>query len=214
MLVVSCLLPTVKFSFGDYGVFVQSEFLHERRRIYTPVHLNTYSCMHTHVHPHTHTRVYSCFSAPAAHAFVEAGVPHVIAIQESVKVTDNSARSYAKHVYMSLCQGMTVRQACGKGRAGVIAKASSITPPCCCAHLHAPTCVVCVHCRLPTCCETHANASACHVSTQCCKPELPHDESLKFLLLGRIYGPAYVGVSVGVGVGVCGCNYVYVGMYV
>jgi hypothetical protein len=53
----------------------------------------------------------ACYSAAAANAFVEAGVPHVIAVQESVQVSDTSALAYARHVYMALCQGMTVRQA-------------------------------------------------------------------------------------------------------
>ena len=128
--------------------------------------------------------VSACFSSRAAYAFAVAGVPHVIAVQEDTQVTDTSARAFAHHVYLALCQGLTVREAFTKGQAAVIA-ANSYNPPCCCAHLHpTPLCSICDVCRTPVCCPVHA--APCHASKQgprCCQPTIPHDESLKFLLL-------------------------------
>lgn len=121
----------------------------------------------------------ACFSSTAANAFVEAGVPHVIAVQESVQVCDVSARNFARHVYMALCQGLTVEKAYNKGQAGVLA--IHCPKPCCCAHLHAPNCALCPQCRTPVCCTEHVG-EGCHVVTQCCAPQIPHNENLKFLL--------------------------------
>ena len=127
--------------------------------------------------------VSACFSSRAAFAFAVAGVPHVIAVQEDTQISDTSARAFAHHVYLALCQGLTVREAFLKGQAAVIA-ANSYNPPCCCAHLHtAPHCSTCEVCRTPVCCNTHI--APCHGAQHksCCQPTLPHDESLKFLLL-------------------------------
>ena len=130
--------------------------------------------------------VSACFSSRAAYAFAVAGVPHVIAVQEDTQVTDTSARAFAHHVYLALCQGLTVKEAFLKGQAAVIA-ANSYNPPCCCAHLHTtPLCSTCEECRTPVCCSIHVRS--CHASASaqrptCCQPSLPHDESLKFLLL-------------------------------
>ena len=127
--------------------------------------------------------VSACFSSRAAFAFAVAGVPHVIAVQEDTQISDTSARAFAHHVYLALCQGLTVREAFLKGQAAVIA-ANSYNPPCCCAHLHtAPHCSTCEVCRTPVCCNTHV--APCHSlqHKSCCQPSLPHDESLKFLLL-------------------------------
>ena len=127
--------------------------------------------------------VSACFSSRAAFAFAVAGVPHVIAVQEDTQISDTSARAFAHHVYLALCQGLTVREAFLKGQAAVIA-ANSYNPPCCCAHLHtAPHCSTCEVCRTPVCCNTHV--APCHAAQHksCCQPSLPHDESLKFLLL-------------------------------
>ena len=121
-----------------------------------------------------------CFSGAAANAFVEAGVPHVIAVQESVQVMDNSALAYAKQFYLALCQGLTVAQAFSKGLAGVIASSSETS--CCCTHLHAPRCFICSVCKAGACCSKHAKP--CHETTGvCCGPRLPHGESSKFVLL-------------------------------
>ena len=129
--------------------------------------------------------VSACFSSRAAFAFAVAGVPHVIAVQEDTQVTDTSARAFAHHVYLALCQGLTVREAFLKGQAAVIA-ANSYNPPCCCAHLHTvPGCSTCEVCRTPVCCSVHS--APCHSTPKqpprCCQPHIPHDESLKFLLL-------------------------------
>ena len=126
--------------------------------------------------------VSACFSSRAAFAFAVAGVPHVIAVQEDTQVTDTSARAFAHHVYLALCQGLTVRESFLKGQAGVIA-ANSYNPPCCCAHLH-NNCSTCEVCRTPVCCSVHV--APCHAAqhpARCCQPGIPHDENLKFLLL-------------------------------
>lgn len=117
----------------------------------------------------------ACFSSRAALAFVAAGVPHVIAVQESTQVMDNSARTFAHHVYMALCTGRTVREAFHKGQASVIASGTS-SRPCCCAHLHATECQTCSVCRSPMCCSVHAQR--CHTTTPCCQPNIPHGESV------------------------------------
>ena len=54
--------------------------------------------------------VSACFSSRAAFAFAVAGVPHVIAVQEDTQISDTSARAFAHHVYLALCQGLTVRK--------------------------------------------------------------------------------------------------------
>ena len=133
--------------------------------------------------------VSACYSFRAGLAFAVAGVPHVIAVQEDTQVSDASARAFAEHVYLALCQGLTVEEAFKRGQAAVI---NSSSPPCCCAHLHTPpTCSLCPHCRTPICCPVHA--APCHSSSRlsspsstlytCCQPSLAHDESLKFALL-------------------------------
>ena len=110
---------------------------------------------------------------------------------------DTSARAYARHVYLALTQGLTVKQAFHKGQAGVIAS-SNVTPPCCCAHLHTNNCRTCPYCRTPVCCRgarrslialelslhvAAVHTAPCHQAATCCQPELPHNESLKFMLL-------------------------------
>lgn len=199
----------------------------------------------------------SCFSGRAAAAFLAAGVPHVIAVQEDSRVIDASAVQFASHFFLALFQGQTVKNAFLKGRMAVwasksrssgsigmcagtgIGRASSVgtgasggatTPAavrspglrrrpmlsiegrqdsgssgssssssgsgssgssgigavgspqaCCCAHLH--RCGVCEVCRSPVCCASHSAPCHAHKQTRCCNPEIPHDESLKFLLL-------------------------------
>ena len=98
--------------------------------------------------------VSACFSSNAAYAFVAAGVPHVIAVQEDTQVSDTSARAFAHHVYLALCQNLSVEEAFNKGRAAVIA-ANTYNPPCCCAHLHNAPCRKCPICQSPICCATH-----------------------------------------------------------
>ena len=139
--------------------------------------------------------VSACYSFRAGLAFAVAGVPHVIAVQEHTQVSDVSARAFAEHVYLALCQGLTVEEAFKRGQAAVI---NCSTPPCCCAHLHTPpTCSLCRTCRTPVCCTVHA--APCHSpsplpsssslspspssSHRCCQPSLAHDDSLKFCLL-------------------------------
>jgi len=124
----------------------------------------------------------SCFSYRAALAFVEAGCPHVIAVQEDTLVSDKAARAFAAHVYLALCQGRSVREAFGRGRAAVMASTGR-AEACCCAHLHATGCSVCPTCRSPLCCSVHSAPCHSEGARSCCSPSLPHDESLKFLLL-------------------------------
>ena len=127
----------------------------------------------------------SCFSYRAAVAFLAAGVKHVIAVQEDTAVSDTSARAFAAHVYLALCQGRSVKEAFHKGQAAVLASNSGhrnkTNEACCCAHLHVASCKVCEECRSPLCCGVHA--APCHTTTSCCSPAIPHGESLKFLLL-------------------------------
>lgn len=67
------------------------------------------------------------------------------------------------------------------GQAAPPASSRRRTDSCCCSHLHAPTCLACPTCGLPRCCAVHA--SPCHSVLPCCRPDVPHGDSAKFLLL-------------------------------
>ena len=59
----------------------------------------------------------ACHSEPAAEAFVEAGVPHVVGVRSHVKVLDDAAALFARHFYHSLVEGHTVRESFEHGTA-------------------------------------------------------------------------------------------------
>jgi len=61
----------------------------------------------------------ACFSARAAEAFVLAGVPHVVAVHEDTRVTDEAACAFTQNFYLALLEGNTVQQAFNVARAGV-----------------------------------------------------------------------------------------------
>ena len=55
--------------------------------------------------------VSACHSEPAGRAFVDAGVPHVVAVKQEAKVSDAASRTFARQFYLALLVGKTVRQA-------------------------------------------------------------------------------------------------------
>ena len=65
----------------------------------------------------------ACYSQLAAEAFVEAGVPHVVAVRRSVKVLDDAAALFARHFYFALVEGHTVRESFEHGAAQLAAAA-------------------------------------------------------------------------------------------
>ncbi|MCL6511131.1 MAG: tetratricopeptide repeat protein [Anaerolineae bacterium] len=65
--------------------------------------------------------VSACHSRRAGQAFVEAGVPHVVAVRVETAVLDVAAREFARHFYLALLAGKTVRQAFEIGQAYVAA---------------------------------------------------------------------------------------------
>ena len=54
--------------------------------------------------------VSACYSEAAGLAFVQAGVPHVVAIRRDVKVLDEASRTFAQQFYLALLVGKTVRE--------------------------------------------------------------------------------------------------------
>eukprot|EP00475_Leptophrys_vorax_P001431 TRINITY_DN10770_c0_g1_i6.p2 TRINITY_DN10770_c0_g1~~TRINITY_DN10770_c0_g1_i6.p2 ORF type:complete len:723 (-),score=157.95 TRINITY_DN10770_c0_g1_i6:2143-4281(-) len=63
--------------------------------------------------------VSACNSEQAGKAFVDAGVPHVIAVDARYKISDRACHSFSKQFYLSLLAGDTVSDAFQKGRNGV-----------------------------------------------------------------------------------------------
>ena len=59
----------------------------------------------------------ACHSEYAADVFVDAGVPHVVAVVRGEKVLDDAAALFARHFYYALVEGHTVRQSFDHGKA-------------------------------------------------------------------------------------------------
>jgi len=55
--------------------------------------------------------VSACHSQNAAEAFVQVGVPHVVAVESESQVTDVAARSFTRAFYLALAKGKTVQEA-------------------------------------------------------------------------------------------------------
>ena len=66
---------------------------------------------------------------PAALEFARHGDPHVIGVRLAIKVLDDAAALFARHVYRGLVSGATVRQAFEMGQAAVAANAPSLSLP-------------------------------------------------------------------------------------
>ncbi|OQS00577.1 hypothetical protein THRCLA_05922 [Thraustotheca clavata] len=123
--------------------------------------------------------VSSCHSERLANVFVEAGVPHVVAVHSDSRILDSSGNTFAKHFYLSLFAGKSVLAAFDIAKTAVRALPPTNKRACCCAHLHERTC------RWALSGMDHSK----HPPNRCCcKGESlswPHDESSKFLLLGQ-----------------------------
>uniref|UniRef100_K3WBN9 SAM domain-containing protein n=1 Tax=Globisporangium ultimum (strain ATCC 200006 / CBS 805.95 / DAOM BR144) TaxID=431595 RepID=K3WBN9_GLOUD len=122
--------------------------------------------------------VNSCHSEKVASVFLNAGIPHVVAVHSDSLVVDASATMFAKHFYLSLFTGDTVSTAFEIAKSAVRALPTQKRAACCCAHVHEPNCPW----MLSGSRHSHHNPHQC-----CCKGHalvFPHDESSKFLLLG------------------------------
>ena len=64
--------------------------------------------------------VSACFSEAAAQAFVDAGVPHVVAVRVNTRVSDHAAHAFTRAFYLSLAVGQTIREAFDIGVQAVI----------------------------------------------------------------------------------------------
>ena len=53
--------------------------------------------------------VSACFSEAAAQAFVEAGVPHVVAVRLSTRVSDHAAHAFTRAFYLALAVGSSIQ---------------------------------------------------------------------------------------------------------
>ncbi|TYZ60538.1 hypothetical protein PybrP1_003071 [[Pythium] brassicae (nom. inval.)] len=122
--------------------------------------------------------VNSCHSEKVASVFLNAGIPHVVAVHSDSLVVDASATMFAKHFYLSLFSGHSVTTAFEIAKSAVRALPTQKRAACCCAHIHEPNCPW----MLAGSRHAHHNPKQC-----CCKGAaltFPHDESSKFLLLG------------------------------
>ncbi|GMF10460.1 unnamed protein product [Phytophthora lilii] len=122
--------------------------------------------------------VNACHSQKVASVFLNADIPHVVAVHSDSLVVDASATMFAKHFYLSLFHGHTVSTAFEIAKGAVRALPTQKRAACCCAHLHEPTCTW----------MRDGSRHSQHSATQCCCKghvlAFPHDESSKFLLLG------------------------------
>lgn len=73
--------------------------------------------------------VSACHSQPAAELFAEAGVPHVVCVKFAYKVLDDAAALFARHVYLALVQGRTVREAFEMGKGALASEPCSTHLP-------------------------------------------------------------------------------------
>ena len=53
--------------------------------------------------------VSACFSEAAAQAFIEAGVPHVVAVKVNTRVSDHAAHAFTRAFYLALAVGQTLQ---------------------------------------------------------------------------------------------------------
>lgn len=69
--------------------------------------------------------VSACSSAELGHAFVEAGVPHVIAVRDKSEVMDTAASLFTQAFYMALATGSTIAASFE-----IAKQVDSCAPPC------------------------------------------------------------------------------------
>ena len=60
--------------------------------------------------------VSACFSEAAAQAFVEAGVPHVVAVRRTTRVSDLAAHAFTRAFYLALAVGSSIQAAYDIGK--------------------------------------------------------------------------------------------------
>ena len=63
--------------------------------------------------------VSACFSEAAALAFVEAGVPHVVAVRRTTRVSDLAAHAFTRAFYLALAVGSSIQAAYDIGKQAV-----------------------------------------------------------------------------------------------
>lgn len=77
--------------------------------------------------------VNACHSQKVASVFLNAGIPHVVAVHSDSLVVDASATMFAKHFYLSLFHGHTVSTAFEIAKGAVRALPTQKRAACCCA---------------------------------------------------------------------------------
>lgn len=76
--------------------------------------------------------VSSCHSEAAGSAFADAGIPHVVAVHSSELILDVAAKVFARHFYLALFSGYSVKASFDKGCIAVRALPEGCKA-CCCA---------------------------------------------------------------------------------
>lgn len=121
--------------------------------------------------------VSACHSEAAGRSFLEANIPNVIAVHSQTKILDKVARVFAKHLYLALFSGKTIKDAFEIAKSAVKSIPHSKYYTCCCAHTHKS------HCEWVKNGSNHNS----HSKHNCCCMHrhlaFPHDDSTKFLLL-------------------------------
>ena len=69
--------------------------------------------------------VSACHSEKAGQVFLDAGIPHVVAVRLRSEVYDDADRTFERQFYLSLALGKTVRQSYDSGCAAVAAMADT-----------------------------------------------------------------------------------------
>ena len=64
--------------------------------------------------------VSACFSEAAAQAFVDAGVPHVVAVRLNTRVSDHAAHAFTRAFYLALAVGNTIKESFDIGVQAVV----------------------------------------------------------------------------------------------
>ncbi|ETO35848.1 hypothetical protein RFI_01212, partial [Reticulomyxa filosa] len=112
--------------------------------------------------------VSTCFSEQVASAFVEAGVPHVVAVHSLVQIHDKVAIAFAQSFYEHLLGNKNVVLDAFKNAQAQLKLQDK--DDCCCRHEgHKEECL-CPYCKQVRCCKIHHSASC---------------PGAKFLLLGK-----------------------------
>ena len=128
--------------------------------------------------------VSTCYSRLVAQAFIDANIPHVIAVHSMVQILDTVATKFAGQFYeILIAQQETVLDAFKNSVASLLLDQES---DCCCRHEGHKASCKCPFCKIPRCCKKHHSTCNEHKDNiPCCAPNVPHKHADKFLLLPR-----------------------------